>query len=95
MCCLFTVLVFLGPRAGILVWYLLDPFRWQHAFHTVLVPLAGSLFLPWSTLSYVLVAPSGNIESGGWLLIGVGVLFDIVAYTGGGYTNRRRVPATF
>ena len=94
MCCLATVLVFLGPRAGILFWYIVDPGRWQHAFHTWLVPLAGSLFLPWTTLAYVVVAPFGNVEPGGWLLIVVGLLFDVVSYTGGGYTNRQRIPDT-
>ena len=28
MCCLFTTLVFLGPHAGILIWWLLQPARW-------------------------------------------------------------------
>ena len=39
MCCLFTVLVFLGPRAGILVWWLLQPARWQATFQNFLWPL--------------------------------------------------------
>jgi hypothetical protein len=29
MCCFFTALVFLGPRAGILIWWLINPVRWQ------------------------------------------------------------------
>ena len=94
MCCLATVLVFLGPRAGVLFWYIVDPNRWQHAFNTWLVPLAGAVFLPWTTLAYVFVAPLGVIQPGGWLLLAVGLLFDVVSYTGGGYTNRQRIPET-
>jgi hypothetical protein len=32
MCCFWTILVFLGPRAGILIWYLVNPARWALAF---------------------------------------------------------------
>ena len=45
MFCLLAIMVFLGPRAGILFWYLVDPFRWQHAFHnfnTFIAPQAAS-----------------------------------------------------
>jgi len=94
LCCLVTVLAFLGPRAGILFWFLFDPVRWQNAFsgfHTFLVPLAGALFLPWTTLAYVLVAPTGFVRVGGWLWIVVGVLFDLVSYSGSGYGNRGRL----
>jgi len=34
MCCFFTVLVFLGPRAGILIWYLVNPTIWARAFRS-------------------------------------------------------------
>ena len=93
MCCLLVIFAFLGPRVGILFWYLFDPLRWQSAFsqfHTFLVPLAGALFLPWTTVFYVLVAPHGVVQVGGWLWIIVGVVFDLVSYSGGGYGGRER-----
>jgi len=43
----------------------------------------------------VVVAPFGNVEPGGWLLIVVGLLFDVLSYTGGGYTNRQRIPQAY
>jgi hypothetical protein len=65
MCCLFTTLVFLGPRVGIVIWALLEPARWQAAFDSFVWPLLGFIFVPWMTLSYALVAV-GGIEGGDW-----------------------------
>ncbi len=91
MCCLLTVLLFLGPRAGILVWWLLDTDRWAAAFTGSFIwPLLGFLFLPWTTLMYVLVSPSSNF-SFDWIWMGLGILADISSYAGGGYGNRNRV----
>ncbi len=89
MCCFWTVLVFLGPRAGILVWWLLQPARWQAAFTSVLWPLLGFIFLPWLTLAYVLVWP-GGIVGFDWVILGLGLLADIAMWSGGGYGNRDR-----
>jgi hypothetical protein len=78
----------LGPRLGILVWYLLRPERWQATFDTWVWPLLGSLFLPWTTLAYVLVAPHG-IRGLEVVLIALAVLVDLGSH-GGGYSSRKR-----
>ena len=91
MCCLFTTLVFLGPRIGILVWWLIDPLRWQAAFNSFIWPLLGFLFLPWTTLMYVAVGVNG-LSWFDWIWIGFGLLADIGSYTGGTYGNRSRIP---
>ena len=89
MCCLFTVLVFLGPRAGILVWWLLQPARWNAAFQGFLMPLLGFIFVPWTTMMYVLVFP-GGITGFDWLWLGLGLLADIAWWSGA--AARKRVP---
>ena len=91
MCCFFTTLVLLGPRAAILIWWLINPIRWQVTFPSFIWPLLGFLFVPWTTLMYVLVAPGGVIGFD-WFWIGLAVLADIGMYAGGGYGNRDRVP---
>lgn len=89
MCCLFTVLVFLGPRAGILVWWLLQPARWNAAFQGFLMPLLGFIFVPWTTMMYVLVFP-GGITGFDWVWLGLGLLADIAWWSGA--AARKRVP---
>ena len=92
MCCFFTALVFLGPRAGILIWWLINPARWQAAFDSLIWPLLGFIFLPWTTLMYVLVVPVDGIVGFDWIWLGLAVLADISMYAGGGYGNRDRIP---
>ena len=90
MCCLFTVMVLVGPRLGIVVWGLAQPARWELAFSTFVWPLLGFVFLPWTTLMYVAVAP-GGVTGIDWLGIVVAVLADLASYTGGAYGNRDRI----
>jgi len=88
MCCLISIASMLGPRLGILVWYLLRPERWQATFDTWIWPLLGSLFLPWTTLAYVLVHPHG-ITGVEWVIIILAVFIDLGSH-GGGYKSRKR-----
>jgi len=90
MCCLFLTLVFLGPRFGFLVWWLLQPLRINAAFNTFIWPLLGLIFLPWTTLMYVIVFP-GGVTGWDWLWIGLSVAADIATYTSGAY-KRKEVP---
>lgn len=92
MCCLITVLGLLGPRAAIVVWWIFEPARWAHAFHSSYVwPVLGFLFLPWTTLAWVLVAPLGTTSGIGWLVVAIGLLIDVATWSGGGYGNRQRL----
>jgi hypothetical protein len=91
MCCLVTVMVLLGPRLGIIFWWLFDMSRWESAFSTFVLPLLGFIFLPWATLAYVWVFP-GGVTGFDWLWLVLGFVLDISSYTGGGYGNRRRLP---
>ena len=92
MCCIFTILILLGPRFAGAIWWLVQPARWQLVFQNWLWPLLGIIFLPWTTLMYVIVAPGGINGLWEWLFIGLSVIADIASYTGGGYGNRKRIP---
>jgi hypothetical protein len=91
MCCIFAVLLLLGPRAGIFLWWLYDPSRWNIVFGGFIVPFLGFLLLPWTTLMYVAVWTIGGIDAFSWFLVALAFLVDIASYTGGGYTNRDRM----
>ena len=96
MCCLFLTLVLLGPRFFGVIWWLIQPARWQLAFQDIfggniwwLWPVLGIIFLPWTTLMYVIVFP-GGVAGWDWLWIGIAVLADIASYAGG--AGRKRLP---
>ena len=64
MCCLFSTLFLLGPRAAVVVWWIMDPTRWNLAFSSWLWPVIGFFIAPWTTLMWVIVAPGGVQRSG-------------------------------
>src|SRR5688572_14034693 len=78
LACLFVGMAATFPRIGLLViWAFTD---WVDiAFDNWFWPLLGVIFLPFTTLLYVLVDVStiGSINLGGWLLIILGALIDI------------------
>ena len=90
MCCAVAALFALGPRAAILIWWLVEPLRWNAAFDTFIWPLIGFLLLPWMTLMWVVVAP-GGITGFDYFWLGLALLFDAFSWFGGGYTNRGRM----
>ena len=98
MCCLFTTLVFLGPRFGILIWWLLDPLRFEVTFgpNWVLILLTW-IFLPWTLLMFVVVAPAAEATAGkdvtgfDYVWLALAFVVDILSYTGGAYGNRSTV----
>ena len=57
--CLIVSILFLGPRAGILVYWLGWPAAWDEAFSHAIVPVIGFVVFPWTILMYELVAPNG------------------------------------
>jgi hypothetical protein len=96
MCCAFLVLVFLGPRFFGAMWWLIQPLRWQTAFDNLfggglwwLWAALGVIFIPWTTIMFVIVAPGGVI-GWDWLWLGLGVLADVGWYLGG--VGRKQIP---
>ena len=54
-------------------------------FNTFIWPLLGLIFLPWTTLIYVIVFPVVSFD---WIWLGLAVLADIASY-GAGIARRR------
>jgi hypothetical protein len=92
MCCFFAVLVLVGPRGAILVWWLLDMERWEAAISNFFFTFLGFLFVPWFTLTWVAVAP-GGVTGFDWVILGLGGLADFLSYSGSLYGNRGYAPS--
>ena len=57
-----------------------------------LLPALGFLFLPWTTIMYVLFWTVGGLDFFGWLFVALAFVLDIGTYGGGAYGNRDRIP---
>ena len=90
MCCFFTVLVLLGPRVAAIVWWLFFPARWNLAFPSSIIwPILGIIFVPWTTLMYVVLVPFGGFWD--WLFLILAIFADIASHGGGFFGNRDRI----
>jgi hypothetical protein len=83
----------LFARLALLVVWVSTPLV-NRAFHGGwLLPLLGIIFLPITTLVYVLVYYiSGSVTGWGWLWVVLAFLLDLGAHSSGAYTNRHRLP---
>lgn len=89
MCCFLTSLFLLGPRIAALVWWLFWPVRWNLAFSSIIWPILGIIFAPWTTLMYVIIFPLAGFWD--WLFLILAIIADLASYGGGGYSNRERI----
>ncbi len=82
----------MGPRFAGALWWIARPAQWSAAFNgSFLWPVLGIIFLPWTTLAYMLVSP-GGVTGFEWIWIGLGVAIDIATHGGGLYGNREHIP---
>jgi hypothetical protein len=88
--CLFLIILLLFPRVVLAVMYLTSTYL-QRAFHgEMLLPLAGFIFLPLTTIVYAWEINSHMATAGinlVWLLIAV--LIDLGGLGGGASRGRR------
>lgn len=90
MCCAIATAMFLGPRIGLLVWWIIDPALFGSAFRIWIVPIIFALFAPFTMIFYMISWFRGpGITGFEWVLIAIGILLDL-SYYGGGYSSRRR-----
>jgi len=92
MGCLLALLVLFAPRAALTIMWIFTNLV-DRAFSGFILPLLGLIFLPYTTLFYVLAwAPGvgGGVSGWGWFFVGLGVLLDLVHSGVGGYTLKRR-----
>jgi hypothetical protein len=91
MPCLFALIGAIAPRIAVLILWLFTPVV-ERVFDGWILPLLGVIFLPFTTLMYLLVAYDvGAINFWGWLTILLGLLLDLQGYFAA-YSNREYVP---
>jgi hypothetical protein len=88
--CLLAFLAAISPRFVIfLLWIFSD--RMTIALRSGWEGIIGFLLLPYTTLFYVLVyAPGKGVDSFGWFIVALGVVFDLSSHLFSRRARRRR-----
>jgi hypothetical protein len=91
MCCVISSIFFIGPRAGLLIWWLVDPGRFGLVYNNLLIPILGTIFLPVTTLTYTFIFKAGLGGPVGldWLWLAIALMADLSLYGGGAYSRRK------
>jgi len=81
VCCLALIAGFIGPRLALFVWWVFGS-KVDAAFGSWIWPLLGLIFLPWTTLAYVVAwGPLDGVSGLGWLVVAIGLAGDIATYS--------------
>jgi len=89
--CLLLVLVIISPRlAMLLIWLVSD---WvDRAFNGWLIPLLGVIFLPWTTVLYIVGFVISGDSAAPWGILGIfiGLFLDIALHARSATMGRER-----
>jgi hypothetical protein len=90
MPCLLLILVLAFPRIVLVLLFLFSTYL-ERAYHGLLLPILGFLFLPVTTLVYAWMANTGQPTAGvNLLILIVAVIIDLGGLGGGEYHRRSR-----
>ena len=89
MGCLIFFLSMIGPRVALGFVWIFTSFV-DRAFDTVLLPILGIVFVPWTTLLYVLWYDADGIHPIGWMFIVMAFIGDISSYASSARSYRTR-----
>jgi len=90
MPCFLVVAILAFPRAALILMFLFSTYL-QRAYHGLLLPLLGFIFLPMTTVVYAWLVNSGRpLEGINVLFLIMAVLIDAGGYGGGEWHRRRR-----
>jgi hypothetical protein len=89
--CLLVLFGSFFPRLAVLFIWLARPGMFEAAIGSALVALLGIIFLPFTTLVYVVLWTPAGLTGLDWLWVFLAFLLDITALGGSGYGNRDRV----
>ncbi len=89
MPCLVLIVLLAFPRIALVLLFLFSNYL-QHAYHGLILPLVGFLFLPLTTLAYAWMVNTGRPTAGiNLVILIVAVVIDLGGL-GHGVSRRRR-----
>ena len=94
MFCCFAVFAGFFPRvADVLIW-IARPTMFMQAFNNnVIWPILGIIFMPFTTLMYVILwTPGIGLTGWDWLWVILAVFLDVTHWSQMAYNNRKGVP---
>ena len=90
MPCLLLIVLLAFPRVVLVLMFLFSTYL-QHAYHSLMVPLLGFLFLPLTTIVYAWLVNSHLPLAGmNLLILIVAVVIDVGGLGGGEWRRRSR-----
>ncbi len=94
MPCLFALVAAAFPRIGTLLIWLARPAYFNNAFSgSWLWPILGIIFLPFTTLMYVLLwSPGIGLSTWDWFWLIMAVFIDVMHWSSTAYNNRKGIP---
>jgi hypothetical protein len=78
-----SLVLSLGGRALLFLFWLFDAARFAHIYDTFIGAFIGFLVIPWTMFFYTLVwqAPNGPSDAA-WSLVVFGFILDVIGYIG-------------
>lgn len=88
----FAALAGLAPRIAFFIYWIARPNMVDAAFNNFIIPLLGLIFLPFTTLFYVILySPGIGLRGWDWLWLGLAFMLDVMHYSST-YAGRDRIP---
>lgn len=91
MPCLLVILLLIFPRIALALLFFFSNYL-ERAYHGLILPLLGFVFLPLTTLAYAWMVNTGQPAEGvNLLILLVALLIDVGGLGGGEYHRRSRL----
>ena len=90
MGCLFVLIAALSPRLAVLLMWIFTPWV-DRAFGPIIWPILGIIFVPLTTLIYVILWNTGGrgVVGWEWVFVILAVVGDLASNGGSAYGRRR------
>ncbi len=91
MVLLFAIFAGFFPRLATLFIWLARPARFDAAFSSWIWSVLGIIFLPFTTLMYVILWSSSGLTSGDWFWLIIAIFLDLSHYASAGTAAKQQM----